>query len=415
MKYQTDIHAAALSTIRYLTCLLLIIGVGSQSLSAQDRTELEEKRKQLLEEINQTNTQLEKTKKSKALALDRYFALQNQIQKRQKLVQTLHSEIKSADLTIEQSKNVMSTLHADLERLRREYASTMRTALRHRMGNSMALFLFSAQDFNDAFQRWQYIRQYYRYRQRQTESILKTQKGLLQKTEELEKAKVEKAKLLTAQQQQQSTLNVELADKDRLVKTLKSDESKLITELNKQQKAHDQLNKAIEDIIRTEIAKKKKDARKPEALNSAKEDAAVAEDIALSGDFKQRRGKLPWPVSNGVVTRQFGTQPHPTLKGLKINNNGIDIRTDKSSDVYSVFAGTVVGTQFVPGYQNMVIVQHGQYYTVYSNLEELTVKRGDQVSAKQIIGRVSNNKPELHFEVWREKERMNPVGWISGN
>lgn len=411
MKYQTDIHAVALSTIKYLICLLLIIGVGSQSLFAQNRKELEEKRKQLLEEINQTNTQLEKTKKDKALALDRYFALQNQIQKRQKLVQNLHSEIKSADLTIEQSKNVMGSLNADLERLRREYASTMRTALRHRMGNSMALFLFSAKDFKDAFQRWQYIRQYYHYRQHQTELILKTQKNLLQKTEELERAKVEKAKLLTAQQQQQATLNVELADKDRLVKSLKSNESKLITELNKQQKAHDQLNKAIEDIIRTEIAKKKKDARNPEALASSKEEAA--EDLALSGDFKQRRGKLPWPVSNGVVTKQFGTQPHPTLKGLKINNNGIDIRTDKSFDVYAVFEGTVVGTQFVPGYQNMVIVQHGQYYTVYSNLEELTVKRGDAVNAKQIIGRVSADKPELHFEVWREKERMNPVGWIS--
>ena len=390
---------------------MLIIGVGSQSLFAQNRKELEEKRKQLLEEINRTNTQLEKTKKDKALALDRYFALQNQIQKRQKLVKNLHSEIKSADLTIEQSKNVMGSLNSDLERLRREYASTMRTALRHRMGNSMALFLFSSKDFKDAFQRWQYIRQYYHYRQRQTALILKTQKNLLQKTEELEKAKVEKAKLLTVQQQQQATLNVELADKDRLVKSLKSNESKLITDLNKQQKAHDQLNKAIEDIIRTEIAKKKKDARNPETLASAKEEAA--EDLALSGDFKQRRGKLPWPVSNGVVTKQFGTQPHPTLKGLKINNNGIDIRTDKSLDVYAVFEGTVVGTQFVPGYQNMVIVQHGQYYTVYSNLEELTVKRGDAVNTKQIIGRVSAEKPELHFEVWREKERMNPVGWIS--
>lgn len=415
MRYQTDIHVVALSTIRYLTCLLLIIGVGSQSLFAQSRKELEEKRKQLLDEISQTNTQLEKTKKNKALALDRYFALQNQIQKRQKLIGTLHSEIKSADLTIEQSKNVMGTLYADLDRLRREYASTMRTALRHRMGNSMALFLFSAKDFNDAFQRWQYIRQYYRYRQRQTELILKTQKDLLRRTEELEKTKVEKAKLLTVQQQQQSTLNVELADKDRLVKSLKSDENKLLTELNKQQKAHDQLNKAIEDIIRVEIAKKKKEARKPEALASAKVEAESAEDIALSGDFKQRQGKLPWPVSTGVVTRQFGTQPHPTLKGVKINNNGIDIRTDKSSDVYSVFQGTVVGTQFVPGYQNMVIVQHGQYYTVYSNLEELSVKRGELVNAKQVIGRVSTDKPELHFEVWREKERMNPLGWISGN
>lgn len=392
---------------------MFILLVGLQSLSAQSRKELEQKRKQLLDEINQTNTQLEKTKKDKEQALARYFALQNQIQKRQKLVKTLDLEIKSADVTIDQLKQVRVTLNSDLERLKLEYASTLRTALRHRMSNSMALFLFSAKDFKDAFQRWQYVRQYYRYRNRQAEQILKTQQQLVQRAVELERIKSEKSKLLVAQKQQQSTLNIELADKNRLVKSLKTDESKLLTELDRQQKAHDQLNKAIEDIIRAEILKKKKDARKPEALSAAKEEVNSAEEIELSNQFAKRQGNLPWPVTKGVVTRSFGTQQHPTLKGVKINNNGIDIRAEKASDVYAVFAGTVVGKQFVPGYQNMVIVQHGQYYTVYSNLEEVTVKRGDAIAAKQIVGRVSNERPEVHFEIWNEKQKMNPIDWIN--
>lgn len=385
------------------------MGVALPSLSAQSRKELEERRKRLLEEINQTNSQLEKTKKDKELALARYFALQNQIQKRKKLVQTLHEEINSADVTIEQLKKVQNTLDNDLERLKLEYASTMRTALRNRMSNNMILFLFSAKDFSDAFKRWQYIRQYYFYRNRQAEQILKTHQNLAQKAAELEKAKVEKSKLLVAQQQQQSTLNVELADKDRLVKSLKSDESKLITELNKQQKAHDQLNKAIEEVILAEMAKKKKDARKPEALATAKDNAA---DASLTNGFEQSRGRLSWPIANGMIVRPFGTQPHPTLKGVKVNNNGIDIRSDKSSDVYSVFTGTVVATQYIPGYQNMVMVQHGQYYTVYSNLEDVKVKRGEAVSAKALIGSISKDKPEVHFEVWHEKEKLNPADWI---
>ncbi len=392
---------------------MFILLVGLQLLSAQNRKELEEKRKQLLDEINQTNTQLEKTKKDKEQALSRYFALQNQIQKRQKLVKTLDLEIKSADATIDQLKQVQVTLNNDLERLKLEYSSTLRTALRHRMGNSMALFLFSAKDFKDAFQRWQYIRQYYRYRNRQVEQILTTQQQLVQRAAELQRIKGEKSKLLVAQKQQQSTLNVELADKDRLVKSLKTDESKLLTELNRQQKAHDQLNKAIEEIIRAEISKKKKEARKPEALAAAKEDAGTAEEVELSNQFEKRQGKLPWPITKGVVTRSFGTQQHPTLKGVKINNNGIDIRVEKASDVFAVFAGTVVGKQFVPGYQNMVIVQHGQYYTVYSNLEEVTVKRGDAIAAKQVVGRVSNERPEVHFEIWNEKQKMNPIEWIN--
>ncbi|MBK7871024.1 MAG: peptidoglycan DD-metalloendopeptidase family protein [Saprospiraceae bacterium] len=409
MKYLTDIRALP---IKRFALLLLLMGIVCGTILGQNRKELEEKRKQLQAEINQTSGLLEKTQKDKAAALDRYFALQNQIQKRRQLIQTLQSEIVSADTAILRANQIRITLDDDLNRLRQEYASTMRYTMRHRISGSFALFLFSARDLNDAFQRWQYIRQYYSYRQRQAQRILDTQQTLTQKTVLLEQEKTEKARLLTAQQQQQSTLNTEMSDKDRLVKTLKEDESKLVTELNRQQKSHDQLNKTIENIIRTEIAKKKKESRKPEALTAAKgeEDEALS---GVSGEFVQRKGKLPWPVAKGYITRQFGTQPHPTLQGIKISNNGIDIRTDKGSEVQSIFEGSVVGTQFVPGYQNTVIVQHGIYYTVYSNLEEVFVKRGDTITARQIIGKVSSDKPEVHFEVWHEKERLNPVLWVS--
>ncbi|MDX1939161.1 MAG: peptidoglycan DD-metalloendopeptidase family protein [Saprospiraceae bacterium] len=409
MKYLIDIHALR---IKRFALLLLLMGIVCGALSGQNRKELEERRKQLQAEINQTSGLLEKTQKDKAAALDRYFALQNQIQKRRQLVQTLQTELVSADTAILRANQVLLTLDDDLNRLRQEYASTMRHTMRQRISGSFVQFLFSARDLNDAFQRWQYIRQYYRYRQRQIQRILDAQQALSQKTILLEKEKTEKAKLLTAQKQQQSTLNTEMADKDRLVKTLKEDESKLITELNRQQKAHDQLNKAIENIIRTEIARKKKESRKPEALTAAKDDDKETLS-GVSSEFVQRKGKLPWPVTRGYITRQFGTQPHPTLQGIKISNNGIDIRTDKGSEVQAIFEGSVVGTQFVPGYLNTVIVQHGIYYTVYSNLEEVFVKRGDTILAKQIIGKVGDEKPEVHFEVWHEKERLNPVLWVS--
>ncbi len=408
MRYQTDTPAVL---IKRFALLLLMTVVVSGSLLGQNRKELEDKRKKLMDEINQTSSMLEKTQKDKAAALDRYFALQNQIQKRRQLIQILQEEIISADTAIVRTNKVLATLEDDLSRLGKEFASTMRNALRHRMGGSFTMFLFSARDLNDAFQRWQYIRQYYRYRQRQAQRILNTQRSLTQKSVELEQEKEEKAKLLTAQKQQQTTLNGELADKDRLVNSLKTDENKLLAELNRQQRAHDELNRAIENIIRTEIARKKKEARKPEALAAAKEEEEA--NAGISDAFVQRKGKLPWPVNQGYITRQFGTQPHPTLQGIKISNNGIDIRTDKSSEVQAVYGGSIVGTHFVPGYQNTVIVQHGIYYTVYSNLEEVFVKRGDTVTAKQIIGKVSGDKPEVHFEVWHEKERLNPVLWVS--
>lgn len=409
MKYPTD--TAALRTKQIAFLALFLFGFGSFIL-AQNRTELERQRQQLLEEINQTTHLLDQTQKDKAAALDRYFALQNQIQKRQKLVKTLQTEIISADTGITRANNVLVTLGDDLQRLKSEYAATMRNTLRHRIGGGFSLFLFSSRDLNDAFQRWQYIRQYYQYRSRQAGRILDMQEELTKKTELLTKEKEEKTRLIAAQKQQQTTLNTELADKDRLVSSLKQNESELVSELNEQQKSHQALNSAIEDIIRTEIAKKKKDARSPEALTAGREENSAA-SVNLSGRFEQRQGKLGWPVAKGYIIRQFGTQPHPTLKGIKVSNNGIDIRTDKASEVFVVFEGTVVGTQFVPGYQNTVIVQHGIYYTVYSNLEEVLVKRGDQLSMRQVIGKVSNDKPEVHFEVWHEKERLNPVGWVS--
>jgi len=182
----------------------------------------------------------------------------------------------------------------------------------------------------------------------------------------------------------------------------------LVADLDEQRRAHEELNTAIEEVIKAEMARKRKEARQPDALAAANAKA----DASLSSNFTSNKGALPWPVKSGEIIRQFGTQPHPTIKTVKITNNGIDIRTDSESEVFSIFEGLVAGTQFVPGYLNMVIVQHGEYYTVYSNLEEIYVKRGDQLRSGETIGKVGSKKPEVHFEVWREKQRLNPVDWV---
>ena len=136
----------------------------------------------------------------------------------------------------------------------------------------------------------------------------------------------------------------------------------------------------------------------------------------LTGDFKKNRGRLPKPVKNGIVTKRFGKQPHPTLPGIEITNNGIDIRTERNADVFAIFEGKVVSKQFIPGYQNMLIIQHGEYYSVYSNLENVTVKKGEQIGTMEKIGTVAidrkSNVSEVHFEVWRDKIRLNPEDWV---
>ena len=409
MKFRKDIRGS-INFFSKVALFFLVVLMTPAFLMAQNRKELEEKRKELVKEIELTTNMLHETQKNKAVMMDRYFALQSQIQKRQQLIATLQQELDYSNNSIVRANEVINALNEDLERLQAEYAAMMRTAYRMKVNNSSLLFLFSADNLNDFFKRWQYIRQHNKYRTKQVRLIAETQKTLTEKAEELEKTKAEKEQLIRKTQSQKSLLNKELADKDVMLQSLKTDESRLLAELNKQQEAHSKLNEAIEEVIKTEMAKRKKEARSAEALTaSVPSESSASSDV---GDFDSNKGDLPWPVSKGTITRQFGTQPHPTLKTIEIANNGIDIHTNNKAEVFAVFRGIVAGTQFIPGYQNIIILQHGKYYTVYSNLEELYVKRGDQVRSKQAIGRLSSNKPEVHFEIWREKQRLNPVNWI---
>lgn len=392
----------------------LLIQFGLISVFAQNRSKLETRRLQLIEEIDQTNQLLAETKKNKATTLDRYFALQNQIRRRQELIQTLRQEISYADSSINRAHEVIQALNLDVTALKQEYAQMLRTAFRHKMNQSYVFFLFSAKNFNDAFKRWRYILQYDQFRKRQAELITDTQRMLSQKLSVLEVKKQEKQTLLDSEQLQKQLLTQELANKNQILTALKQNEQRLTDELSQQQRAHQELNTAIESVIVEEMARKRRSERSAEALAEGREEEReTIPDAALSDVFQSRKGRLPWPVSSGIITRYFGTQPHPTQKKIQIVNNGIDIQSREQAPVQAVFDGTVAGTQFIPGYQHTVIVQHGTYYTVYSNLEEIYVKRGDKVNARQTIGRLSEQNAEVHFEVWREKTRLNPIHWVS--
>lgn len=413
MRSRTDIPAQNNPALRPCLLLLAMTLFFAAPLQAQNRKELENKRQQLIRDIRQTEGQLKETKKDKAATLDQYLALQSQIRKRQQLINTLHEEIDYANESINRSREVLSALGNDVERLKTEYAQIIRSAYRHKLNNSFFLFLFSAESFNDAFRRWQYIRQYDRFRKKQARLIIDTQKTLSRKAQQLERRKKEKETLLSSQEQQQQLLNKELNDKNRMLKVLNTSENKLVAALDKQQKAHDALNDAIENVIREEMARKRREARNAEGQPEGAALAVVEENAPLSNEFQKNQGRLPWPVRNGVITRQFGRQPHPHVPSIQITNNGIDIRTNGGDQVFAVFEGSVAGTQFIPGYKNTVIVQHGNYYTVYSNLDEIFVKRGDPIGRQQAIGTLGNDKPEVHFEVWLEKKRLNPVDWVA--
>ncbi len=405
-----------------LVALLLAMGAG---IAQQSRKELEDKRKKLLKDIEQTSSLLKQTKQDKAATLSRYVTLQKQINKRQQLVETLQKEMSYLLENVERTATVVLALSDDTERLKIEYTKIARHAYRQRLMHSKWLFLLSAKSFNDAFRRWQYLRQYDRYRQKQARLILDTQQMLLGKIKTLEDRKREKENLLGAEKRQSQLLGLEMQAKNRLLEDLKGDEARLARDLEGKQAAATKLNNAIEKVIREEMERIRREERLAAAASSgasassgktAATPTATPEVASISKDFQNNKGRLPWPVKNGVITGHFGRQPHPTIPNIEIVNNGIDIRTDDGAQVRAIFEGTVVGTQFIPGFDYMVILQHGSYYTVYSNLEEVNVKKGDKVDIRQTIGKVStdrkDNTSEVHFEIWKEKTRLNPQDWV---
>ncbi len=401
--------------------VIILLGVFCVSFSnAQIRKDLEDRRRKLIRDIQLTSNLLNRTTKTKAAALDRYITLRKQIQQRELLVSTLRKEIEFTDLSMNRATDVVESLTGDIDRLEKEYGELLRQAYRRKKNSSDLGFIFSAESINQGFQRWQYLKQYDEYRKKQAQLILETKKTLTIKKTQLQETKIEKEGLIASVEKQANILNAELGDKSKLLRTLRKDEKRLKSELRKKRTDHEGLNKAIEKAIRKDMAARRKNERdkKPNKKDVNKKPQRD-DEIALkrlTGDFRNNRGRLPQPVKNGVVTRRFGKQQHPTLPRVQITNNGIDIRTEQNAKVFAVFEGKVVSKQFIPGYQNMLIVQHGDYYTVYSNLGEVFVKKGDQVGTMENIGTVAmdrkSNVSEVHFEVWRDKARLNPEDWV---
>jgi septal ring factor EnvC (AmiA/AmiB activator) len=383
---------------------MLLMVVLYHPLPGQERKRLEAEREQLLQEIKATNQQLAATQKDRANALNNYLLVKKQVENRRELIRVYEEDIERTAQNIERTEEVVGHLSEDLSTLRQEYQHIMQAALRSKLQQSYLVFLFSSESLNDAFRRLQYLRQYDKYRQRQSRLIRSTQESLETKVSSLQEEKAQQEKLLEELLLQSDQLSSELKSKNRLLNSLQSAERKLAASLEKKEKAARKLDQAIEAVIQKEIA-----------AASAREEVSsevVANTSVETGNFVQGCGRLPWPVGDGTIVRNFGINRHPTYKNVKTSNNGVDIRTSQPESVKAVFAGTVVGVQFIPGFKNTVIIKHGTYYTVYSNLVSVYVKKEDAITARQEIGKLSTNEPEIHFEVWRGKERLDPEKWI---
>ncbi|PHI19682.1 hypothetical protein CEQ90_11570 [Lewinellaceae bacterium SD302] len=389
----------------FKSILLFLCLLGTLNLCAQSAEELKNRRNKLIRDLKSTTQQLDRTKAQKSKAIKSLNLLQQQIEQRRELIETLNQEVELTNTRIADNQDILNSLGLDLERMRSEYASTLRAAYRNKMTNGWLGFLLSADGFNDAFRRYNYLRQYQRYRRNQGRLIVATQESMRSRTIELEIQRVEKEELLIAASEQGQELESALQTQVGLVDELSGEEKKLFARVKQQQREQAALDAAIEKAIAEEIA-----TRASSKLRNSGDD--FEENIpAIGKNFAEQRGHLNWPVQGSVI-KPFGKQPHPDVPSVTIYNGGIDLDATAGARVQAVFTGKVISIRQIPGYRNTVMVRHGDYYTVYSNLEKVIVIEGDEVELGTSLGFTSQNGDPLHFELWRGKERQDPGRWL---
>lgn len=395
-----------LPIIRASTKIIFFVLLSSV-LQAQDKGELEAKRAQIQEKILETQELLRATNASQKTTVTAYQAMQAQIDQRKSLLESLQSEVKMIDRQLKQQQTLIDTTTARVLRLEVQYGATLRNAYLIKKTQNPMMFVLSAESFNQALRRWTYIKQLQNYQKKQLGTLNQARDSLNVLIERLNFSKQKKTDILKIEMTQKQELDVEVAATKKMLAGLKEKESALKTELDRNKKERTRLNNEIEKLILAEMENSSNDANLPNAPAM----------VALTNEFSSNQGKLPWPVRKGLITGKFGEQPHPILRSIKINNNGVDISAERGAPVQAIFDGTVVGLKNIPGFNNMVIIRHGQFYTVYSKLGDVFVSKGDKVNTGQSIGRLSalnaDSFSTLHFEVWKEKTQVNPELWLS--
>jgi len=407
--------------------VLMLLGITSSTSFAQNKKDLETKKKELQKEISLTNKLLNETKKNKEITLDELVKLKSKINARQELISTIHQGIKLVNKQISETQRNISSLQTELEKLKKEYAKMIYYAYKNRSNFDKVMFIFSSNSFNQAYKRLKYIQQYSEYRKKQAEAIVKTQEELKTKVAELQADKQEKSALLSLEEQEKQKLAIEKAEQETTVQKLQSKEQELKSDLRKKEEAARKLQKAIEKIIEEEIRKAREAAAAAAKANNTSTKPVkgststtsfpmTPEALKLSNSFASNKGSLPWPVMEGVITDRFGQHPHPVLTGIIVNNNGIDISTTKGSIARALFDGEVSSVAIIPGGGKVVMIRHGEYLSVYSYLSDVYVKKGDKVTTKQHLGTLVSEpdkaKTTVHLEIWKGMTKLNPEYWI---
>ena len=376
-------------------CILLPLLMSAQSVK-----ELQAEQQKLQQQMKETDQMLSQTKKNEKATQNKLNLLNQDIKTRKKLISSINTEIDVLNRDISVLTDRRRSLQTELEQHKAEYARMVRESHYAEMQSSPLLFLFSAKSFQQLVRRIRYMYEFRQYRKAEVSRITGIQMDIDIQNNLLSDRKADRNAALQQQQKEKAKLDANQKKQKNMLNDLKKKEKNLASQLKKQQQRADELTRKIENMIRQQT-----------------KSSLTKEQQLIAGGFEDNKGRLPWPVEKGFISGYFGTHQHPVYEHVTVNNKGIYIQTVANATARAVYEGEVSGV-LVLGNTYAVIVQHGNYRTVYSNLKDISVKQGDKISTKQTLGHIytdaaDDNKTELFFQIYKDRELQNPSNWIT--
>ncbi|MBR6018512.1 MAG: peptidoglycan DD-metalloendopeptidase family protein [Paludibacteraceae bacterium] len=366
---------------------------------------LKKKQAELQKQMSTTNRMIQQTKKDQKATMNKLSLLNQNIKTQKQLISAIGQEIDALDQQIATNTKRRGELQKELERLKADYAQLIRESHYAQLQQQPLLYLISSENFQQLLKRVQFLQRFAETKSEQARRIQQTTARLNEKNSQLRANMSDKQTTMRAQQREQDNLARDERRQQAMLNQLKQQEKDLSAKLKAQQKKSEQLNSRISDLIRKQ------------AEQQAKKGSMTKEQQLVQGDFEKNKGRLPWPIEKGHISGQFGKHKHPVHERVIVDNKGIYLQTPQGGDARAVYKGEVTSC-FMMGQTYAVIIQHGNYRTVYAGLSKLYVKSGDKVETKQKIGRIytdpeQDNKTELYFQIYKGRDILNPSVWIS--
>ncbi len=390
--------------------LFISLSLGLKAQNYQERQkQLEAQKISIKKEIQQINTLINDSRKKSRSLVDELEDIQLKILVRDRLIRVNNSQVNNLNNIISNQNERIADLEVDLKKLKDEYSKIIYSSYKKKSSEMKLMFLFASENVNQAIRRFQYFKQYSKYRKEQADKIVSIQKEISGNIDSLDKRKTEKQNVIKENQSVRQILNQERNQQNTLYNNLLKDQKNYAAEIQEKEKQTKLIDNEIQKLIRLAIAESNN--------NNSSNFALTPEGRLISSNFELNKGSLPWPVREGIITRRFGTQPHPVVRTTTINSNGISIATSANAIAYSVFEGEVLSVYGFSGSNPGVLIRHGKYISNYQNLSSIFVKKGDKVMANDEIGIVFTNdstgKTVLKFNIFNELKPENPTIWLA--